>query len=121
MRKNSFKSPKTVLIFNGARTLTSIVCSLHCTAELTRGNLQAISFCCTGKYVCSGGLYFRHLHPEVEIDVSDLGTLQLQDYDRMCGEERAYYSVRKMARKRALTEKRKFKQLKKGGKDDQGE
>ena len=121
MRKSSFKRPKTVLIFNGARILIAVVRSLHSAAELTGGNLQAISFCCTGKYVCSGGFYFRHLHPEVEIDVEDLDTLQLQNYDGLCGEKRTYHSVRKMARKRALIENRKFNESKKGGKDDQGE
>ena len=55
-----------VLIFNGAQVLVAVTRSLHSAAELTKGNLQAISFCCTGKYVCSGGLYFRHLHPDVE-------------------------------------------------------
>lgn len=54
-----------VLIFNGAQVLVAVTRSLHSAAELTKGNLQAISFCCTGKYVCSGGLYFRHLHPDV--------------------------------------------------------
>lgn len=95
MRRSSFKRPKMVLIFNGAQILVAITRSLHSAAELTKGNLQAISFCCTGKYICSGGFYFRHLHPNVEIELQDLGTLQLQDYDSLCGEKRTYYSVRK--------------------------
>lgn len=40
-----------VLIFNGAQVLVAVTRSLHSAAELTKGNLQAISFCCTGKYV----------------------------------------------------------------------
>ena len=80
-----------VLIFNGAQVLVAVTRSLHSAAELTKGNLQAISFCCTGKYVCSGGLYFRHLHPDVEIELADLGTLMLKDYDALCGEKRTYY------------------------------
>ena len=86
MRRSSFKRPKMVLIFNGAQILVAITRSLHSAAELTKGNLQAISFCCTGKYICSGGFYFRHLHPNVEIELQDLGTLQLQDYDSLCGD-----------------------------------
>lgn len=58
MRRSTFKRPKMVLIFNGAQVLVAVTRSLHSAAELTKGNLQAISFCCTGKYVCSGGLYF---------------------------------------------------------------
>ena len=90
MRRSSFKRPKMVLIFNGAQILVAITRSLHSAAELTKGNLQAISFCCTGKYICSGGFYFR----------------QLQDYDSLCGEKRTYYSVRQMAHKRTLREKK---------------
>ncbi len=107
MRRSSFKRPKMVLIFNGAQVLIAVTRSLHSAAELTKGNLQAISFCCTGKYVCSGGLYFRHLHPDVEIEVAELGVLQLQDYDALCGEKRTYYSVRQMAHKRVLRDKKK--------------
>lgn len=95
MRRSTFKRPKMVLIFNGAQVLVAVTRSLHSAAELTKGNLQAISFCCTGKYVCSGGLYFRHLHPDVEIELADLGTLMLKDYDALCGEKRTYYPVRK--------------------------
>ena len=107
MRRSTFKRPKMVLIFNGAQVLVAVTRSLHSAAELTKGNLQAISFCCTGKYVCSGGLYFRHLHPE--------------DYDALCGEKRTYYPVRKMAHKRALLEnKRKSDNQKKGGNTYEG-
>ena len=90
MRRSNFKRPKTVLVFNGAQVLVAVIRSLHSAAELTKGNLQAISFCCTGKYVCSGGLYFRHLHPNVEVGLDDLD-----------------YSVRQMAHKREAREKKK--------------
>lgn len=109
MRRSNFKRPKTVLVFNGAQVLVAVIRSLHSAAELTKGNLQAISFCCTGKYVCSGGLYFRHLHPNVEIGCDDLDNLQLQEYDALCGEKRSYYSIRQMARKRETREKKKDK------------
>ena len=106
MRRSNFKRPKTVLVFNGAQVLVAVIRSLHSAAELTKGNLQAISFCCTGKYVCSGGLYFRHLHPDVEVGLDDLDNLQLQEYDARCGEKRTYSSVRQMARKRVSRQKK---------------
>ena len=106
MRRSNFKRPKTVLVFNGAQVLVAVIRSLHSAAELTKGNLQAISFCCTGKYVCSGGLYFRHLHPDVVVGLVVLGNLQLQEYDALCGEKRTYYSVRQMARKRVSRQKK---------------
>lgn len=119
MRRSSFKRPKMVLIFNGAQILVAITRSLHSAAELTKGNLQAISFCCTGKYICSGGFYFRHLHPNVEIELQDLGTLQLQDYDSLCGEKRTitrsgkwhisgHYAKRKVNRKTEIPTKTKI-------------
>lgn len=119
MRRSKFKRPKMVLIFNGAQTLIAVARSLHSAAELTKGNLQAISFCCTGKYVCSGDLYFRHLHDDVEIELQDLGTLLLQDYDALCGVKRNYYTVREMAHKRARKAAKKRKESNDGKKEGQ--
>jgi hypothetical protein len=106
MRKSKFKEPKNVLVFNGARALIAIVRSLHSASAFSGGNLQAISFCCTGKYISTGGFYFRHVHPEIEIETGDLDNLKLEDYDNMCGVDRRYHSVREMAKKRNWTEKK---------------
>ena len=112
MRNSAFNRPKAVLIFNGSQALVAIVRSLHSAAEITGGNLQSISFCCTGKYASSGGFDYRHIHPNVEIELSDLGMLQLKEYDKMCGEKRVYYSAKQMARKRVLVEQKMKKQSK---------
>lgn len=112
MRNSAFNRPKAVLVFNGSQVLIAIARSLHSAAELTGGNLQSISFCCTGKYASSGGFYYRHIHPNVEIELSDLGTLQLKNYDKMCGVKRVYYSAKQMARKRVLIEQKMKKQPK---------
>ena len=104
MRRSKFKRPKMVLIFNGAQVLIAVTRSLNSAAELTKGNLQSIYACCTGKHKTSGGLYFRQLHDTVEIEIADLGTLLLADYDELCGEERVYYTVREMAKKRVRKE-----------------
>lgn len=110
MRKSNFKEPKHVLIFNAAKVLIAITRSLHSAAQLTLGNVQAISFCCTGKYVTSGGYYFRHVHPNVLIELEDLDNLKLEEYDVMCGEKRIYHTVRQLARKKeAMTKYQKAK------------
>lgn len=96
MRKSSFKAPTIVLIFNSERILVAITRSLHCTAELTHRNLQSISFCCTGKYIRLGAYYYRHLHPDVLVDLDDLDNLSLEEYDRLCGVKRKYLPRRKM-------------------------
>ena len=100
MRKSHYKAPNIVLVFNKSRILVAIFRSLRCAAELVHGNLQSISNCCTGKYIKSGGLYYRHLHPNVLIDLDDLDNLKLEEYDRLCGVKRKYISKRDMYHRR---------------------
>lgn len=110
MRKSKFKEPKQILVFNGARVLIAIFRSLHSASNFSGKNLQSISFSSTGKYISTGGYYFRHISPEIEIELGDIDTLNLLDYDTMCGEKRKYHTVRDMARRRKLAEsKRKLK------------
>ena len=104
MRKSNFKAPTIVLIFNSARVLVAIMRSVHCVAELTHNNLQSISHCCTGRYTHSRGYYFRHLHPDVLIDLDDLDNLRLEEYDKLCGTKRKYLPVRVMAHHRQKAE-----------------
>ncbi|MBF0577398.1 hypothetical protein [Dysgonomonas sp. GY617] len=119
MRKSMFKEPKPVLVFNGARVLIGILRSLHAAANFSGGNLQAISFSCTGKYISTGGYYFRHISPEIEIEINDIDNLNLIDYDNMCSEKRKYHSVRDMARRRSIVEnKRKSKNNTEGETDE---
>lgn len=114
MKKSHFKEPKMVLIFNSVRVLVAIVRSLHTASELTFCNTQAISFCCTGKYVTTGGLYFRHVNPDILIELEDLDNLRLDVYDKMCGEERKYYSVQEMAKLKKTAENRRRSKMKRG-------
>ena len=93
-----FIGPCKVLIFNGTRVLVAIVRSLHSVAELTHENKSAIHNCCTGKSVRSGAYYYRHLHPDILLEIDDLDKLTLKEYDDLCGVKRKYISTRKMAR-----------------------
>lgn len=116
MGKGPFKDAKRVLVFNGARVLVAIVRSLQTVSDLTGKSPQSISMACTGKYVSTGGFYFRHASKNVEIEEDDIGKLKLADYDNLCGEERKYHPVREMAHKKSKENelKRKLKeQLKK--------
>lgn len=123
--KGPFLPSKQVLVFNGAYVLIAIVRSLHSAADFSSINLQSISFSCTGKYVATGGFYFRHAHPDIQIEMSDIDTLTLQEYDRMRGVERRYFTIREMAHKRQAYEQRrkefrKFcKQLDKDSENDE--
>ena len=111
MTKKNFNEPKPVLVFNASRILIAIVRSLHSAAQLSAGNPQAISFCCNGRYISTGGFYFRHVHQNVEIETTDLNNLKLEDYDELCGEMNRRYHLRKeMVKKRvAKTKKAKDK------------
>ncbi|NDW11057.1 hypothetical protein [Dysgonomonas sp. 520] len=93
-KKSVIKEPKNVLVFDNTRTLIAIIRSLRSAALFIQGNQQAISFCCTGKHIKSGGYYFRHKHSDVEIKVDDLNRLKLEDYDKACGITRTYHTKR---------------------------
>ncbi len=45
-------------------------------------------------------MYFRHLYEDkIEIDtLEDLGTLRLEDYDKLMGLKRKYYPNKEMSR-----------------------
>lgn len=107
MKRGPFHEPKQVLIFNGAYVLIAITRSIRSASEISGGNAQAISFACTGKNISAGAFYYRHVHPDIEIEMSDLDTLKIQDYDKMCNEERKYHSVRDMARRRRIIDSKK--------------
>lgn len=106
MKRSPFHQPKQVLIFNGAYVLVGITRSIRSASEISGGNAQAISFACTGKYISAGNFYYRHIHADIEIELSDLDTLKLQDYDKMCNQEKRYHSVREMARRRRIAEEK---------------
>jgi hypothetical protein len=106
MRKSNYKEPKNVLIFNGTRVLIAIVRSLRSASLLSGSNLQSISFSCTGRYISTGGFYFRHLNADIEVETGDLDNLKLEEYDKLCGVTRRYHSVREMAHRRSAYEKK---------------
>lgn len=108
MKRSPFHQPKPVLVFNGAYVLIAIMRSIRSAADHSGTHPQAISLACSGENVTSGKFYYRHIHPNIEIELADLATLTLQEYDRMCNVNRKYISIREMARRRKmLHEKRK--------------
>ena len=46
-----------------------------------------------------GKYYFRYFNDNVEIDLSDVGTLKLEEYDKLCGVKRRVYTNIAMNRK----------------------
>lgn len=113
MKQRPFRDSKAVLVFNGAQVLIGIMRSLNAVSEFSGGNLQSISYACAGHYISSGGYYYRYIHENVEVGTEDIGSLQIKEYDRLCGEEnRKYRTVRDMAHKRkARRPKPKFNKI----------
>ena len=110
MRHSKFNQPNTVLIFNDTKKLVAIARSLNAAAELMQGNVQAMSFSCSGKYISSGGYYFRRLHPNVLVELDDLDNLSVDEYDKLCGVKRTYHPQRVMNRiHKKLLERRNLK------------
>lgn len=92
MKKSNFRDPKRVLIFNSQRRLIAICKLLGAASTITQIHSQAISLACTGKKIVCHNLYFRHLHPDVEITIEeDFDVLDVIEYDKMCKEVRYYY------------------------------
>lgn len=106
MTNSSFKPAKRVLVFDGAGTFVCKVGSLQATAKMQYMAPQAVSFACSGKYISSGGYYFRIENGNVKIEDEDWNKLKLADYDKLCGEKRNYHSPKTMSKKYKAISKR---------------
>ena len=87
---STFRHPKQVLLFGHTRILVAIFKSMQSCAEITGTSVKTVSRAWKGEYAQAAGFYFRRLHPDVEIEMADLDTLPLEEYDRLCGEVRRY-------------------------------
>lgn len=97
---NPLENRKRVLVFNPLKRLVAIFQSSTAAASAFNTSIVSIHDACTGKNISSCNLYFRHLYEDkVEIDtLEDLGTLRLEDYDKLMGLKRKYYPTKEMSR-----------------------
>ncbi|MCS3182639.1 hypothetical protein NXU83_14015 [Bacteroides thetaiotaomicron] len=106
MGNNSFKSAQRVLIFDGTGRFVSRVGSMQAASKLSFVKPQSVSFACSGKYISAGGFYYRRENSNVKLEDEDWNNLKLAEYDKLCGEKRAYHSRKVMAKKyQAIAEK----------------
>ena len=84
---------KRVLAFNRARTLIAVFRSVRSAGLAMKTSPQSISNAASGASITSCSLYWRIEHPEFEIEMTDLGSLTLSAYDKMCVEKREYSSA----------------------------
>lgn len=101
---------KQVLVFNSQRILVLIAKSANSLSYLANTTSGNISQACVGKLISVCDHYFRYTDPSVEIELSDIGTLKLEEYDQLCGTKRPYRITSKMTKRKNIKYYDKFKQ-----------
>jgi hypothetical protein len=91
---------KRVLVFNPLKRLVAVFQSVTAAATAFGTSAPSIHDACTGKNISCCELYFRQLDEDkIEIDMlEDLGTLRLEEYDKLVGIKRKYYPNKYMSR-----------------------
>lgn len=101
-----WNKPQSVLIFNRWKTLVSIVSSVNEAAKMMKLHPGNISKVCKGQLMSLNSFYFRYIGDDIELELKDIGTLRLEDYDQLCGIDRTLYATSKMNRKNWKYKKR---------------
>ena len=90
---------KQVLVFNSRKKLIMYATSVSEISKALKLRPGNISKACRGDLISYGNYYFRYIENDVEIEMSDFGTLSLSEYDSLCGIKRAIYPTQRMRRK----------------------
>lgn len=101
----NYNLSKKILVFNPEKRLIIIGKSTQSIARALNLRPQSISFAATGKMISTGGYYFRYIPEAIEIEISDIGELNLLDFDQLCGIERKVFKTRKMRKTSYPTKK----------------
>lgn len=99
MTQRNWGTAKPVLIFNRRKILALIASSVTESAKISGLKPGNISKVCNGHLMSNGMYYFRYIDSNIELELSDIGTLKLEEYDKMCGVQRQVYATAKMNRK----------------------
>lgn len=99
MTQRNWGAAKPVLIFNRRKILTLIASSVTESAKISGLKPGNISKVCNGHLMSNGMYYFRYIDSNIELELTDIGTLKLEEYDKMCGVQRQVYATAKMNRK----------------------
>jgi len=99
-----FRNPLRVLAFNGSLRLVAIFQSYSAAEKITGSKHQILLKCCNGQMISSKGFYFREVPEDTIIDVDDLNTLTLLEFDKQMGFDRHIYATRNMRRNEVIKE-----------------
>ena len=108
MRQNKlaerFRTPLRVLAFDSALRLIGIFQSYNATEKVTGIKHQILLRCCNGQMISSRGFYFREVLEDTILDIDDLNTLTLLEFDSQMGYDRHIYATRNMKKDEVIRE-----------------
>ena len=92
------KKHHIILVFNPLKRLVAIYKSSSTAAHAFKTTTTNICSAVSGANISCCGYYFRKLSEKIEVTLEDLGALNLEEYDKMCGVKRTYYKTKDMSR-----------------------
>lgn len=98
--ENARAIARRVLVFNSLKRFVAVFGSQVQAAKAFGVKSPSLKAACDGKSISCKGYYFRWWDDMIEIDINkEFGTLNLMDYDELCGEtSRKYYATKAMNR-----------------------
>ena len=93
------KEPKKILVFNSLKRFVGFFRSERAAAKAFGTYPQSIHYSATGKCVSCCGHYFRVLPESLDLTLEQCLSLDLLNFDKMCGVERKLYPNGRMERK----------------------
>lgn len=99
-----FRNPLRVLAFDRSLKLIGIFQSYSAAERITGSKHQVLQRCCNGQMISSQGFYFREVPEDTIIDVDDLNTLTLLEFDKQMGFDRHIYATRNMKKDEVILE-----------------
>ena len=99
-----FQTPLRVLAFDSSLRLIGIFQSYSATEKMTGVKHQILLRCCNGQMISSKGFYFREVPEDTIIEIDDLNTLTLLEFDQQMGFNRRIYATRNMKRDEIILE-----------------
>lgn len=94
-----YKAENKILVFNPLKRLVAICQSGYAAARLFKVSPQRVNAACHGLQISAAGLYFRELQNDIEVTFDDLGTLDVREYDDLCGVQRKVFKTKDMSKK----------------------
>lgn len=99
-----FQTPLRVLAFDKSLRLVGLFQSYSATEKVTGIKHQVLMRCCNGQIITAKGFYFREVPEDTIIDIDDLNSLTLLEFDRQMGFDRYVYATRKMKKDEVIRE-----------------